>query len=129
MSPFAIFLKQLRIRRGLKQRTLAHVLGYEASYLSALERSQKGPPRRDFVARLIRGLALDTNEQLELLRALDNSKRQVSLPCTASIDEYTLIRELEPRLGRLSTAQVQIIRQVLTLTPLGVAAKSSSASQ
>jgi transcriptional regulator with XRE-family HTH domain len=59
MSPFAVLLKRFRQARGLKQKDLALRLGYEPSYLSALERSEKGPPRDDFIRRLIRGLALD----------------------------------------------------------------------
>jgi len=49
MSPFAIYLRKLRLRRGLKQKEMAYLLGYEQSYLSALERSVKGPPKQEFI--------------------------------------------------------------------------------
>lgn len=119
MSPFSIFLRNARLRRGLRQNQLAAQLGYEQSYISALERSQKGPPRKDFIDRLIRGLELNDEERYELEMSLERSRRQVSLPCAASIEEYELIHELEPMLGRLNAAQIQIIRQVLTFTRLG----------
>lgn len=115
MSPFAIYLRALRLSRGLKQQDVARLLGYEPSYLSALERSAKGPPRQAFVARLVRVLRLSSVEQADLHEALRKSRRQVCLPWTASLEEYELMRELEPQLGRLNSAQVALIRHVLAL--------------
>lgn len=58
MSPFAKLLKEFRLSRKLKQKELADLLGYEPSYLSALERSEKGPPRQEFVQKLTQRLGL-----------------------------------------------------------------------
>lgn len=80
MSPFSVVLRKFRRARGLTQNELAIQLGYEPSYISALERSEKGPPRQDFIQRLIRGLNLTEDEQTELSKALSDSKRQISLP-------------------------------------------------
>lgn len=115
MSPFSVFLKQIRLSRGFKQKELADRLGYEPSYLSALERSEKGPPREDFVQRLIRGLELNESEQAELARALKASRRQVSLPVRASESEYALLHQLEPQLGFLHPLQIQLIELVLRI--------------
>lgn len=115
MSPFSIFLKQLRLSRGYKQKELANHLGYEPSYLSALERSEKGPPRQDFVQRLIRGLELNENEQTELARTLKASRRQLSLPAQASESEYALLHRLAPHLGNLHPLQIQLIELVLRI--------------
>src|SRR5690606_124584 len=108
MSPFALYLRELRRRRSLKQREVADLLGYEQTYISALERSIKGPPKRDFLTRLIRGLELSDFERDELDEALRLSKRHVSLPCAASIHEYELIRALEPQLGQLNSTQIAL---------------------
>ena len=116
MSPFAIFLKQLRLSRGFRQKALAHQLGYEPSYLSALERSEKGPPRQDFIQRLIKGLNLNEMEQQELISALDASRRQISLPVKASTAEYDLIRKLEKQLGQLQPLQIQLIEMALKIS-------------
>jgi len=122
VSPFSRYLKTLRIHRGIRQKDLAYQLGYEPSYLSALERSEKGPPKEDFVHRLISGLCLDDEEQAELLRTLKLSRRQISLPPQASEDEYRLIHEIEPQLGHLSPLQIQLIKLALRLPPsLGAA--------
>ena len=113
MSPFSRYLKTLRIKRGVRQKELAYRLGFEPSYLSALERSKKGPPRQDFIRRLVQGLALDESEQAELARALKASRRQVSLPAQASDAEYALLHQLEPQLGNLNPLQIQLITLAL----------------
>lgn len=115
MSPFALLLRGLREKRELKQRDVADMLGYEPSYLSALERSEKGPPRKDFIRRLVNGLGLDEMEQIDLRKALKLSCRQISLPAKASEEEYILIHELEPQLGRLTSLQIHLIRLALRL--------------
>ncbi|OHC72440.1 MAG: hypothetical protein A3H93_05790 [Rhodocyclales bacterium RIFCSPLOWO2_02_FULL_63_24] len=115
MSPFARYLLVLRKSRDLRQRDLAHLLGYEQSYLSALERSEKGPPRKDFIQRLISGLKLNEDEQAGLVEALNASRRQISLPAKASEREYQLLRALEPKLGQLHPLQIQLIELVLKL--------------
>lgn len=126
LSPFSQFLRSLRIQRGLRQRELAERLGYEPSYLSALERSEKGPPREDFVRRLIRDLALNPDECAALDKALAASRRQLSLPATASIEEYQLIEMLRPQLGRLNPVQIQLIELALKM-PEGVGSNTLSA--
>ena len=115
MSPFSLFLRRLRRRRGLKQKEVADRLGYEPSYLSALERGEKGPPRRAFVERLIRGLDLDEDERVELTTALAESRRQITLPARSNELEYSLLRELEPQLGKLRPEQIYLIRLALRL--------------
>lgn len=115
MSPFSLVLRKFRLSRGFKQKDLAYHLGYEPSYLSALERSEKGPPRKEFITRLIRGLALNAEEQAELTRALQASRRQVSLPAQASEEEYALLHQLEPQLGKLHPLQIQLIQRILSI--------------
>lgn len=115
MSPFSRFLKALRLKRGYRQKQLAWHLGYEPSYLSALERSEKGPPRRDFIDRLIKGLDLDEVEKAELEQALHASRRQLTLPVRASDEEYALVRLLEPQLGNLLPVQIELIELALRI--------------
>lgn len=115
MSPFANYLKKLRGRRSLRQKEMAKRLGYEPSYISALERSEKGPPKEDFIQRLTRVLDLNEDEQAGLLAALDVSGRQISIPAYASECEYKLLHNLEPKLGHLHPVQIRLIEFVLKL--------------
>lgn len=95
MSPFSILLRQLRVSRRLKQKEMANHLGYEPSYISALERGNKGPPKQDFINRFIQGLQLTEEEQATLAQALRLSRRHISLPSRASEREYALLHQLE----------------------------------
>jgi len=115
VSPFSHYLRRLRQSRNLKQRDVALCLGYEPSYLSALERSEKGPPRREFLERLITGLALSESERLALDEAVSASKRQITIPSNAGAMEYHLMRELEPMLGQLRPEQIYLMRLALSL--------------
>lgn len=49
MSPFGQLLHELRQKSGLRQVELAERMGYEQSYLSALELGVKGPPPTEFI--------------------------------------------------------------------------------
>lgn len=124
MSPFALYLRQLRVQRGLKQKDAADLLGYAQSYISALERSAKGPPKRHFIRRLTTVMALDDMERLELEEAVRKSKRHISLPCRASAEEYEVMRQLECQLGRLHPAQLALIRRAL-MSPVDISAMTN----
>lgn len=117
MSPFAVKLKQIREARGIKQKDLAHQLGYEPSYLSALERSEKGPPSQDFIRRLVSSLGLTECEQAELGKTIQFSRRQISLPTSASEEEYEFLHLLEPNLGQLRPQQLQLMKLILFAPP------------
>jgi transcriptional regulator with XRE-family HTH domain len=66
MSPFSHFLHDLRMRLEIRQAELAELVGYEQSYISALEVGLKGPPTQEFIARLIHALSLSPAEQQHL---------------------------------------------------------------
>lgn len=118
MSPFSTCLRHLRIKRGYRQKELADLLGYEPSYISALERCRKGLPKKDFVYRLALKLELDTGELKELEQAVAKSGRQLLLPLEASKEEYEFFSELGPQLGHLNPLQVHLMRLALILPDL-----------
>ncbi|WP_240989704.1 helix-turn-helix domain-containing protein, partial [Cupriavidus taiwanensis] len=64
-SPFATFIRDLRLRSGLRQHELAKLLGYEQAYVSAIELGAK-PPSEEFLGRLDRGLSLNDRDNLEM---------------------------------------------------------------
>lgn len=113
VSPFAYYLRELRQRRGLKQRVVAELLGYEQSYLSSLEKGLKGLPRRAFIDRLVAKLSLDEAEIAELERVLRLSDRRVLLPANASPAEYELWHDLKGLSGRLDSDQLGLIKSLL----------------
>jgi transcriptional regulator with XRE-family HTH domain len=115
MSPFSQFLHDLRMRRRLRQADLADLLGYEQSYISALEIGLKGPPTNEFLDRLTHVLALSTSERDEMQVASHASQRKLVIDPDAPPDIYWLLADLRGAVDRLSPSQVRIIREVLVM--------------
>lgn len=115
MSPFAYVLRELREKRKLRQKDAAEILGYEQSYLSALENCGKGPPQKAFINRLIIKYGLNEDEQNQLLIALNQSKRRIVLPLNTNFAEYKICHQLLNQLGELHPQQIELIKFALSL--------------
>lgn len=113
MSPFSRYLVDLRRRLGVRQGELADLLGYDQSYLSALEIGQKGPPTPEFVERLAKTLELSEEEQRVLLATAEASERKLTISPKADEEVYLLLRDLREKLPLLSAAQVRVMRELL----------------
>lgn len=115
MSPFAILLRELRLRHGLKQRVLAEEMGYETSFFSALEVGAKGPPPPEFVTRLMNALKLNPAEREQVLRAAAASQRKLQIDNNCPPDVFLMINELQEAIGYLHPIQVKLIRDIIAL--------------
>jgi len=80
MSPFSVYLAELRIRHGLRQTKLAALLGYEQGYISALELGTKSPSNEEFLSRLVQTFKMTSQEQAELALAVRQSQLRYTLP-------------------------------------------------
>lgn len=115
MSPFSAFLHDIRVRRDLRQADLAEMMGYERSYIAALESSIKGPPTDEFVDSLIRALCLSDQEQHSLSESLLASERKLVLSPQSSQEIYWLLSDLRRELSTLHPAQIRAIRSILAM--------------
>lgn len=115
MSPFALWLRNARKNRGIRQVSLAHSMGYEQGYLSGIELGLR-PPSKEFLARFAAHLQLSEEELYEMEQALQCSKRRLVLPVTAMPEAFELLNDLSKTLNRLSPEQIQFVRQALTLS-------------
>lgn len=115
MSPFATFLHDLRMSRGIRQSDLAELVGYERSYIAALEASIKGPPTNEFVGKLISALSLSKPEEQLLLQALMASERKLVLDPQSSQEIYWLLADLRQQLPNLHPAQIKIMRDIIAM--------------
>jgi len=118
MSPFAYILRDLRVHRKLLQKDAAEILGYEQSYISALENGSKGPPKQEFINKLIVKFGLDKDEEAKLRVALKKSKRKLVVPLSADVAEYELCHQLDTQLGQLLPKQIELIKFALNLREL-----------
>ncbi len=115
MSPFARQLCELRMRHGIRQNELAKLIGYDQTYISALEVGLKGPPTQEFVDKLVRTLPLTSTEAAEIRIAAKASDRKLVLDSDAHPDVYWMLDALRQRLDRLHPAQARMIRELLDL--------------
>jgi transcriptional regulator with XRE-family HTH domain len=99
----------------MRQKELAHLVGYEQSYLSALEIGTKGPPTGEFIDKLTNALNLDEEEQAELDAALAMSDRKFVIPVNASQRLYELCFELRQTADQLLPSQIEMMLKVLQL--------------
>lgn len=115
MSPIAELLYSIRTRQGISQIELAELIGYEQTYISAIEVGKKGPPTPAFVERLILALDLSSEEQDRLRVALDASQRKLVIDGEMPQNVFWMFSELRHRVSELTPVQIQLICQVLTL--------------
>lgn len=108
-------LRELRMRHNVRQVELAELLGYEQSYISALEVGLKGPPTQEFIKRLKAALPLSPDEQRELQTAVEASERKLVLDADTPQDVYWLLKELREAVQQLSPVHIRLIRDVLRL--------------
>jgi transcriptional regulator with XRE-family HTH domain len=113
MSPISQCLIKLRMRYGLRQGELADLVGYEQSYISALEVGLKGPPTLELVDRICDALELSTDEKHTLHQSLNASQRKFIIDSDAREDVYWLIKDLRESLSELSETQIRVIRDIL----------------
>ncbi|AEF98467.1 helix-turn-helix domain-containing protein [Methylomonas methanica] len=115
MNPFACFLHTIRMQRGIRQTELSDLIGYEQTYISALEIGKKGPPTPEFVEKLITALDLKGEEREHLLKAVEASNRKLVIDSDMPQDVFWMLQELRDRVSDLTLAEIQLIRQVLKL--------------
>jgi transcriptional regulator with XRE-family HTH domain len=103
------------MQREIRQSELAELLGYEQSYISALEIGLKGPPTPAFIERLTQALSLSANDQASLFAAVEASHRKLVIDPDTSEDVYWLLKDLREKVNCLTPTQVRMMRDVLGL--------------
>lgn len=115
MSPFSVWFSAIRKRHRKSQTKLARELGYEQAYVSGIELGRK-KPSRDFLERLVVALQISEAEQAEMHLALKKSRRRYVLSSTATLATYEIYYAFCEQLDHLYPAQIEIIRQTLSLS-------------
>ena len=113
-SPFAVFLRDLRLRSNLRQHELAELLGYEQAYVSALELGTRGASK-ELLDALIARMSLSDKDQVALRQAVSESARRFVLPAAVPTDTYRFCHELWEKIGDLHPAVIQAMRELVRL--------------
>lgn len=111
-SPVSIFLRNLRLKVGKTQLELAHSIGYEQGYFSALELGIKSPSK-EFLAKLTTELSLDDKDRLALAQALKASNKRFTLHPDASTETYEFCNDLWEKIERLHPAVLNAMHSML----------------
>lgn len=111
-SPVSIFLRDLRLQVGITQLDLAHSIGYEQGYVSAIELGLKSPSK-EFLEKLATELQLGDKDLLALDQALKASKKRFLLPPSASIRTYQFCNDLWDQIERLHPAVLDAMHVIL----------------
>lgn len=115
MSPFSVYLSELRIRHGLRQTKLAALLGYEQGYISALELGTKSPSNVEFLSRLIQTFKMTSHEQAELALAVRQSQLRYTLPRDVPPEAFRFCSKLWEKIDRIPQPQWQAMLAILSL--------------
>lgn len=99
----------------MRQAELGRVLGYEQSYVSALENDLKQAPPAAFLDALDRALNLSADESGRLRQAREASKRRYAVPPTAARETFEFIHALFSRVESVNAVQLQGFRAILEL--------------
>lgn len=115
VTPFGLFLQNVRGERNLAQKQLAGMVGIDQSYLSGLESGRKGAPPPGVVTRLKDALELNERDAVELQLAAEQSRRKFEIPIAAAPSEYILMHAIAGKLGHLRPGQVRAMLEILNL--------------
>lgn len=91
-------------------------MGYEQSYVSALELGLKGPPAQDFAERLAGVLRLSPAEAKELAVAIEASQRKFPIDPSLPEDVHWFLSDLRAKLPELNSIQVRLMKDILRLS-------------
>ena len=112
-SPVSIYLRDLRMRIGMTQLDLAHSIGYEQAYVSAIELGIKNPSE-EFLEKLTRAIALSEGDLQELALALKASRRRFTLPPEAPPKTFRFCNDLWDKLDQLHPAILDAMHVLLS---------------
>lgn len=112
MTPFGLFMRKLRLEKGLLLKDIAEQMSVSSAYLSALEHGKKGPATGEFVSKLETKLKLDTAQREELRRAIRDSATNLAIPSKVTPLGFQAAHAFARKLPNLSEQQ---LRQVLAV--------------
>jgi transcriptional regulator with XRE-family HTH domain len=98
----------------MRQADFAAKLGYEQSYISAIELG-KGPPSGEFIDKVIERLQLTDTWEAKLRAALDESQRKIVMPAGAPEDVYKVFNALRRQVDTLRPVQLELMQIALRL--------------
>lgn len=107
MTPFGLFMRTLRLERGLLLKDVAELIEVSSAYLSALEHGSKGLPSADLVSKLENKLKLDADQRAQLRRAVRDSATHLAIPPKSTPLGFQAAHAFARKLPDLSEKQLR----------------------
>lgn len=114
MTPFGHALRELRMRKGVRQSDMAAAIGVSAAYLSALEHGHRGKPSFDFLQRVAGYFNIIWDEAENLFMLAEVSDPRVVIDTRDLPAEYTAFaNRLAKEIRTLSPDMIEHLAKVL----------------
>lgn len=113
MTPFGMFMRTVRLEKGLLLKDVAELMEVTSAYLSALEHGKKGVPNAPFVSALENRLRLDAKQRDALRRAVRDSSTSLAIPQKANPAVFETAHAFARKLPSLSDRQLDLINNIL----------------
>lgn len=126
MTPFGLYMRQLRQQRGVTQKEMAQALRVSSAYLSALEHGRRGRPTWAMIQSILHYFNLIWDDADALVRLADMSDPRVTVNTAGLNPKATLLaNRLAQEIGRLDERSLEAIltlldrRDEVTQSPAG----------
>lgn len=113
-TEFSVMLKSIRTSQGYKQFEYAKILGCEPSYLSALERGKKDPPKPDKLEKLIQRMNLSAEQAQNLRNAAEYRINNIKIPRESNEIVREMLVQLNKKISSITNYQAKLISHVLS---------------
>lgn len=113
-SPFALYLRDLRLRHGMTQADLAHAVGYEQAHMSSLELGTKNPTD-EFLVRLVNELGLSKEDRDELDAEVAASRSRFVLRPDTDSETFRFCSALWQKIDQLHPALIGALHAMITV--------------
>lgn len=114
MTPFGRCLRMCLCAREMTQAMLASKLEKKPSYLSMIiNGTYLNQPTDSLVKKIINVLRLSDHEAIEIMRAVELSRRSIVIPAKASAQSYVIAHEVLACIKNNETEKLERISKIL----------------
>lgn len=112
LTIFGMLLRKIRLDRLMRLKEMAEGVGVTSAFLSSVESGNKEIPE-SLVQNLLHFLKLDKEQEAELLRSVDETRKSVTIAMPESNEDRYLIGSFARNLETLDVVRKEQILQLL----------------
>lgn len=113
MTPFGLFMRTLRLEKGLLLKDMADAMGVSSAYLSALEHGKKGAPNNEFITALESKYQLGNVAREQLRTAVRDSNNSLAISPKVTPLGFETAHAFARKLPNLSESQLRSLKKII----------------